>query len=339
MEHFHLTSVIYTTEKDANQIASHPSFLKLSEKIPAEIVSTIDEDSIQKDSRYGAKGRYRSLSLKRAIANRSVAMLLSPDVLMSDGGLFACCKWIESGYKAVNIAALNRAATESTIPELDRFLDREKWALSLSSKDLVDLGLRHMHDAGKFAFWRGNTLSRWLSYLYWKAGENSLVAKFFHVHPIAIDVRDTSAKLPEIVVSDDGGVVDYFKFSKSEIYTVTDSNQAACLDLSSHFDQPRIHAPSSKEKLKSLLHFTLKYTRPSEIEIFLKHTIRFQGHEEVDWNVSENEMRQDLQAASQALAYLKVAKSFYCMLKRFAKALGAGRVKRFLQKRRLHQIR
>ncbi|HSX12810.1 MAG TPA: hypothetical protein VLE96_00095 [Chlamydiales bacterium] len=328
-----IVSNIYTTVNDAKTIASHAHFKKMNEFINCEIIPNIDNSLLNSTNKYGAKGYCQSLAIKKAIKNRSVVLLLNPDSLISDGSLLKCCNLIEDGKKAVIVSELARIETESILPKLKPYFDRQSLSLTLPSRQLVELGIKHLHEIGKHFFWHGEHFTNWPSIVYWRAGEKSILAKYFHLHPLAIDLRETNVNLPEILMPDDGGLIEFLGLPPDLIHTNTDSNEIVSVELSSkNMDPLGVHRLPSKMKQTSLLKFSLKCALPSHMDNFLKFNLRFQADEEVDWNETEKNVSKDLKSIRPILHVIRwmnsVMDMFYKQFRFLAIKLGARYVKR-----------
>lgn len=270
---------LFTTEEDKALIAQHKSWKQLQKLCPVEFVPVIDGKVLSNKSKWGAKGYCQSLALKDAMNQRKVVFFLNPDSLISDGGLAKALGWIDKGKKTVLVAELVRAEIESVVPELlGKFYDPEQNVLNLSSRALVELGIKHMHDIGKILFWKGKVFSRWPSLVYWKVGEKSLLAKFFHWHPILIDLRTLAREVPDVLMPDDGGLIEYLGIKSSELYPMTDSEESAWVELSSKFmelEDSRPHQP--RNKTWAILKWALRAASVEHRQQFLKWNIHYQG--------------------------------------------------------------
>lgn len=286
---FHLISFIYTTSSGKEKILQHPSYLQLKKLIPVEILPVIDENSIKTANKYSVKGYCQSLAIKHAISRKTALLLLNPDSLISDGGLLRCCSLIGEGKKAVLVAELARTEIEAVVPDLQKnYFDAAKHCLTLPNRDLVELGIQNLHAIGRILFWERTPFTQWPSALYWTAGERGLLAKFFHLHPLAIDLREIHKSLPDILMPDDGGLLEYLGIAHRDVYPVTNSDEIACVELSSRYMDPLGSIPSQdSNKTLSLIKWALQATLISHRKNFSKLNFRFQSHEEINWKALE----------------------------------------------------
>ncbi|HSX38030.1 MAG TPA: hypothetical protein VLE95_04285 [Chlamydiales bacterium] len=334
-----ISSTIYTRPEDAEQIASHPHYRKLREFIDGEIVPLIDQKVLAPNNKYHAKGYCQSVAIKRAIESKKVILLLNPDSLISDGGLTKCCSLIAEGKKAVLVGELARTEIESVLPHLAPFYNPQSYALTLPNRKLVELGVKHLHYVAKILFWHGEIFSQWPSIVYWRAGTNSLLAKFFHLHPLAIDLRNIRRKLPAILMPDDGGLIEFLGIRPEEIHPVTDSEEIACVELTSKtlFLENSMNY-DAKKKPRGLLNFSFRYALPSHIDQFLHLNLRFQGDDAVNWSERERLAADDLGVLTSVLSVIKtvnqIKKTGIKILRFTAILLGMRYIKRLIAKRK-----
>lgn len=278
LEKYALSCLIYTTPRDAEIIQKNIHFQKLNNLIPIEICPIIDGDLLNMGNKWDVKGVCQSRALSHGIQNNLVNIFINSDVLMSDGSLLHCCDLINSGVKVVNILELARVKVESIKPDLlNSYYNSSTNALSLDSKTLVQLGNKHLHEIGKNLFWKKSPSSTWPSIIYWNVGENCILAKSFHLHPMAIDARHLTEKLPEQFMSDDGGLIEFLGFSAKDIYTCTDSAKLTSIELS--FEKLDIVADSLPEKNNglNLWKWVRKYSSFDSRRNFRRHVFYFIG--------------------------------------------------------------
>jgi hypothetical protein len=290
-----IASKIYTTAEEAERIQSHFHFKKLQEFIDVQVFPIIDLASWQTKDKYKIKGTYASIGIRNAIANQSVGLFFSADCLIADGGLEKCCSLIAEGKKAILIAGFSRAGLESIRPALKEHYDPETGSLTLPSRRLIELGIQHSHPNNQFFYWDAQPFTNWPSIIYWKAGEKSLLVKSFHLHPLTIDLRNVRKDFPEVLMPEDGGLIDYLKIPQKERHIVTNSDEIACVELTScstHLEDISPVLPQNKSLY--MINWTRRYTSSADKRSFYKFNLRFQGDENVDWQKLERQVNQKL---------------------------------------------
>lgn len=328
---FHLSAQIFTTPQEAEQIAKNPNYLQLQKFIDCRILPVIDQTLLESDpNKYSVKGYCQSLAIQNAMKQQAVVLLLNPDSLVSDGGITHCCSLISQGYKAVLIGELARVELESIRPHLLSYYNAKTRASTFPSRDLVELGIAHLHEIGKNLFWKGETFTKWPSIIYWRAGKKSLLAKFFHLHPMAIDVRNVRKKLPQTLMTDDAGLIQFLGIQPHEIHRIVDSENLVCIEISSKAMHPGSSTTCpAKEKKWSLFLFSLKRISSSDMDQFLHCTLKFQGNEQIDWAP----IHKDISASLAPLKPLLIGLQAYHQVKEHLRALACRLGLRYLKRR------
>ncbi|MBI5346630.1 MAG: hypothetical protein HZB76_05775 [Chlamydiae bacterium] len=306
---------IYTAIEDVIKIKSHKSYLKLQEFVVINVFPIITSNLLKENNKYSVKGFCQSAALKKAAAEHTIALLFNPDTIISDGSLKNCCLIMEkSKKKSIVIAELARVEIESITPHLKAVFNSYENSISLSSRELVALSVQHLLPIGKVAFWEYNLLSTWPSFLYWKAGKNSILAKFFHLHPLAIDLREVNISLPETIMPDDGGLLEFLGIEEDKIHVVTDSDSILGIELSR---KALFSADVSRQvfsKSWGVIKWSYSYALPSHQKNLLKFNIRFQSNENINWKKIETKVFWNLFFVRQGMFIIELSKTIRRMI-------------------------
>lgn len=288
-------SKIYTRPEDVSFIENHPHITKLKEFIPVQIIPFLNQQAVDQKNKYSMKGMCQAQALRDAAEQKACVFLLNPDSMVSNGDLETCCQLIEQGYEAILIGELARVEIESIRSDLLSHYDPKFCCISLTQRESVSMGLNHFHKMGKKFFFNQLSTNPWPSILYWQVGKNSVLAKFFHLHPIAISMQHVKSTLPECLMPDDGGLIEFLGISQDKIHVIQDSEQLASIELSSQNLNP-IEGLSEKttDPFFHLLKWAFKYTLPSHKHHFCHLNLRFQGDEQIDWVALEKTINQSL---------------------------------------------
>lgn len=139
---------IYTTSADAQTITQAPIFRKLEEFLPVEIILIDDLDIQRTDNEMDVKKHLRMNECHRrgiVAANKKGAAFtfLMPDAIWSDGSLKRMAEIIDSGKRAVLMAA-PRVTRETIVPEfLGDYYCEKDFTATITPRKLVELSLRH----------------------------------------------------------------------------------------------------------------------------------------------------------------------------------------------------
>ena len=174
-----LTRAIHVVELDA-----HPMVQALRDVIPVDIVVVEALDR--------QRGIARGADLMIACHQRAIAdvleanaaiIMLSADFVLSENALAAVVQRHHEGYRAVVNTGL-RLAKESFL----QCLDQSRTPLAaLSSRQLVQMALPHLHPHTESMFHDAHPFSAFPVAVYWRVGSDGLLARCLHLHPLMVD--------------------------------------------------------------------------------------------------------------------------------------------------------
>jgi hypothetical protein len=230
-----LTVEIYTSLHSSDLISTSPTISRLKDFARVFIHPIIDEFLEDKSfNKWDIKGRVQSIAIRKAISEDSILILLNPDAVLSDNCLKNTVAILLKGYRVINVLEFARVTSERAIPALKRdFMGEDGITLNISPRSLVSLSINNIHPIGELFHLDRENVCGWPSISYWRAGDDSILARSFHLHPHAIDFRECRSKVPDQLMTDDGGLVEFLGFDKNKIYTVRDSDEFVLCELSS----------------------------------------------------------------------------------------------------------
>ena len=286
---------VYTRPGDLEFIRRHRSYQALANELETELIPALTPGLIEGRNKWDLKGLCQSMAIRDAQAQKAVVVLLNPDSLISDGGLATCCALIRKGNKAVLVLELARALKESAIPALRKeFYDTETNVLNLPNRRLVAIGVENLHPTGQILFWKDTPFSGWPSVMYWRAGRASLLAKSFNLHPLAIDLRDAIREVPTTLMPDDAGLIEWLGITRRSSHVVTDSDEIACVELSSiQMDREESVPSAERSRTFHVLSWARRHVLPGHRDNFSSYSIRFRGENGVDWDKIESQAKSD----------------------------------------------
>lgn len=214
-----LTQPIHQQEIDA-----HPHVRALRDILPVDIVPIE-----RSHKRFAAPGSYELMNACQRQALRDafeagVAILFLPaHFVFSEGAISAVVGRHREGYRAVVSTAL-RLNRESF---LQRLSDPGVRLNALSSRELVAMALPHLHVDTRTMFADARPFSAFPLAVYWRAGDEGVVARALDLHPLMVD--PVHPLLP-------GGTVDgrYLRDTvrvHSLVHVVTDSDELQMFEL------------------------------------------------------------------------------------------------------------
>tara|TARA_R110002072_G_scaffold51608_1_gene138376 strand:- start:6501 stop:8741 length:2241 start_codon:yes stop_codon:yes gene_type:complete len=161
------------------------------------------------------------MAVRRAALNGAALVLLPCDAVWSEGSLKTALERVEGGARAVLCAPL--------VVEAEPFcqaLGERSPRAALSGRELVALGLRHLHRTSLVRFWDQGR-STHPSQLCWRVGESGVLVHSFHLHPLLVFPR-RSVEFRVSVASD--FLAATIPRDRS-VHVVLDSDEAALFEL------------------------------------------------------------------------------------------------------------
>lgn len=224
--------VILSREDDEELIHSHPAWLALRQVCNAEVEFV---DDLITDGNHTTT---ITLAFARAVRQAQEAMIdtcfvfLMSDYLFADGCLRTLVKHFLDGASAI-VAGNFQVIAEEASESLPYTADPVSRALVLPSCDLLAWSLSYLHPATT-----ANIINFRLSHnahtnrLLWRVDENTLIGRFYLIHPIGIR--------PEVTDFVVGSSFDYSFIPEmcpsGEVVTLTDSDDYFIVEM-----QPRRH--------------------------------------------------------------------------------------------------
>lgn len=225
---------IYTSPEDKTAIEAHDNFKKLSQVMPVEFTvlnnlrfSSSHQSSKENMSVIWSQRRCHSLAIGKAIKKDAIVILLTPDMIWSEGTFTRILELSRKGKTLIMTTGL-RLTEETFLPVfLDRFI-KDDGSAPAPTRRLVEAALPHLHPLMGNFFFDSETL-RPTSYLCWRIpGKGVLVrCSMFHTLMINPEKKDI---LP--FFSMDGDYIFDACPDKSGYHIVTDSDEIAAFEIS-----------------------------------------------------------------------------------------------------------
>lgn len=184
---------IVTTKQDRKVIESSIIYQKLASLIKVEFV---DLALVKSENKYELMTQSYALTLDAANQLDVPLVFLTPDQAMSQNTFKYLEEVLQRGKRAVFISTI-RLAKEGFVADLKQKYGTES-VFGITSRDLVKIALKNLHKISKESFF-GKTLTAWPSHIYWDCGENTLLARGFHLHPLLIWPENKLARLKDSI--------------------------------------------------------------------------------------------------------------------------------------------
>jgi SAM-dependent methyltransferase len=178
--------VLLSSAADEPIIRSHPALQKL------EGLCTVEIHPIDDLITEGNHTATITLAFERALRQAGAAMrdtcfiFLMSDYIVADGSLQTVLRTVQRGAGAV-LAGNFQVTAEDAAPLLRRRVELASHEIVLPPRELVQWSLGHLHPATvanivNFGLTHNNHTNR----LFWRVDEDTLIGRFYLMHPIAI---------------------------------------------------------------------------------------------------------------------------------------------------------
>ncbi|MCP4679644.1 MAG: tetratricopeptide repeat protein [Deltaproteobacteria bacterium] len=301
---------IYTTEEDAEQIRQSKHYATLSNICDVEMVfddawtaASSDEDEQRpEDGNENAQKYGRVLPcLENAIetAQKEDAYLIgiNPDAYPSN--FFPSILSRAKKGKKLVYSGFFRAQTETFVPA---FLSQsqDKDGEGISSRQLIRLGLEHMHLESRCWFWNEPDFRiDWPAHLYRRVGMDGIILNAFHLGAVMLkpprDVgmylknEDSAGHKSEELSLDGNSYLTRAFPDENEVHLATDSDELFYLDLLSKDVNEALYKSGKQPNLFKLAAWAQKWTNQSQRFCF-KHSISFHSEELTpEWDAQKQE--------------------------------------------------
>jgi hypothetical protein len=263
--------VLLTSSQDENVIKQHAAWRSLKEICRTELLFI--DDLIT----HGNHTTTLTLAYTRAIRLTGDAMLdtcfflLVSDYVLADGSLGRVLKRVQNGASGV-LTGNFQIIAEEAIPLLRQALRSQPEELALQPRELLQWTFQHLHPTTAASIVNGSLKHKeHTNRLFWRVDHNTLLGRFYLLHPIAIRPETT-----EFIV---GSSFDYSFIPEmcpsGRVDVITDSDEYLAIEM-----QPRRHeeqqiqwGPVQAEMLaSSLADWTTANHRDNIKHHFVYHT-------------------------------------------------------------------
>ncbi len=216
---------ILTRSNHVDELDVHPMVHALREVIPVDIV-VVEALDRHGDGPYDIelmKACHRKATADILDADAAIIML-SADFVLSANALAAVVRRHREGYRAVVNTGL-RLNKESFLQRLD---ESDTDLAALSSRELVRTALPCLHSHERSMFADASRFSKSPVAVYWRVGDEGLLARCFHLHPLMVDPMRAQ---PLVQGTNDGAYLAEVCPDFSRVHVVTDSDELQMFEL------------------------------------------------------------------------------------------------------------
>ncbi len=213
--------LIYTLVDDVMVIETSEAFKLLKEIINVELITFFRDTEIY----HHAMTWCHQQGFKRAVEDSSYAVFVPPDCIWSNGFLLSLYNIVSKGYKIIQMSGL-RVTKEKFCAALQQQYGAN---LDLESGDIVKIALQFLHPITESHFFDEKPGRLLPANLLWSVGDNCILARNFHLHPILIDAIGLNINF-DSTIDDDLALV--FNSHSDQEYIVTDSDELVTFEIS-----------------------------------------------------------------------------------------------------------
>jgi len=213
--------LVYTLAEDVIVIEGSETFQRLKQTIDVELISFSRDTEIY----HHAMTWCHQQGFKRAVQDRSYAVFIPPDCIWNNRFLLSLYNIVSKGFKIIQMSGL-RVIKEQFCDALHKKYGTN---LDLESGNLVDVALRFLHPITESHFFDERQGRLLPANLLWSVGDNCILARNFHLHPILVDAIGLDINF-DSTIDDDLALV--FNSRNSEEYIVTDSDELVTFEIS-----------------------------------------------------------------------------------------------------------
>jgi len=175
------TYKIFTDKQDAVVIRASESFRRLSTLLNTEIIAI---DHLQHSNKYNRMTLCHKWAIYDAYHDNARVVLLPSDVIYSENS-FSYLVDIALTGKPVIMMAAPRIQKERFMPEVfETCCDQSTNAICSTSRELMQLALKHLHPVSLSNFHNTKDANAWPSQLFFDVPGSGFIAHCFHLHPL-----------------------------------------------------------------------------------------------------------------------------------------------------------
>jgi tetratricopeptide (TPR) repeat protein len=219
---------LFTRSDDLQKIEAAPVFRRLRELMAVDI--ELIDDWFDGAAPHAVMSRAHREALRRAQQRGADSVFVPPECVWADGSMVNLERIAACGARMVHMTGL-RLVLEDVVPALiDGWRSIDGVVIAIPPRDLVRLGLPHLHPITKDNFFREHGTQMMPANLLWTVGNEGILARCFHLHPLLVEPNERNATFVKtidddlsLVTADDG----------SGNYLVADSDEIFAYELSS----------------------------------------------------------------------------------------------------------
>jgi hypothetical protein len=294
--------LIYTRAEDEERLRAATAFRHLSSIIPVEVL-LISDEIIQPHS---TMSKCHADSMRRADEVGGAGVFLPPDCIWSDQSITALERIARTGKSVIYISGI-RLDRDGVSSELAKRHSSDGGVLSLSSRELVSIGMRHLHPIALTHFWKDYGGGLMPANLVWEIPEAGWLLRCFHLHPLMVRSQIRFAKFSSTI---DADLAPEACPDISSDYVVTDSDELLAFEMSGLSRVVGTICP--KQSINGVATWAEQGANARHREL-IKRSIRLKACDDVGagWRSAQTESDEVVRSITEILAMRSMKLFFY----------------------------
>jgi hypothetical protein len=216
--------LIYTQPDYEKDIRASDAYRRLATVVTVEIVAIAKKIEVAHRTMSDCHGD----SLRRAEAVGAATVFIPPDCVWSDGSMVRLESLVRSGKSVVHMSGI-RLDRDGVVPELAEHYSEGRAVLALAPRELVHIGLRHLHPIAYSHFFNEHAGGLMPANLAWSVGEEGVLLRCFHLHPLMVKPQEPLAEFKSTI--DDDLALRACPDSSRD-YVISDSDELLAFEMS-----------------------------------------------------------------------------------------------------------
>ena len=215
--------IIYTRPEDAEIIRSSAAYASLNECVPVTVEFITEQIGLVHDMMTDCYRR----GIAEAEKADAAAIFLTPDIVFSAGSFQAIKRISDDGWDVIYIPAI-RTMKKAIGAKLANSFQQGN-VIEIPSRQLMRIALDNPHPLANASWWEEGEGGLLPATIYWRVGDEGIVARCFHLHPVCVYPQRKGVKFFGTV---DDDYVQAACPDPSRDIIVNDSDQLLAIELS-----------------------------------------------------------------------------------------------------------
>jgi len=273
--------LIYTFRENVRAIVRSAAYRQLKSMMPVSIRSLDDLPRFGEDYPHDLQTAAYIRGIKAGAGRETAFVFLTPDILLGDGAVQTLIQRTESGSRVV-LAAGVRMTADGAVECVSGHRSPGRADAPVPPRALVRGLLDHLHPISHGHIVQPDGTVHIAQHLYWPVGDQGLLARGFHIHPLLVWPRNPDAG---IYKSLDEEYVERACPDPADWYTVTDSDELCILEFSERRHKLEMLAGPPIQSEEAIIAFMEGSTNATHRQHVLHH-LRFhvRGIDSAEWS-------------------------------------------------------